>query len=174
MKRKGQAKQNTKKKLKEMLNWTSSTEISSTGRTDAYSIGASDGCRKIRRPGIGARLSASRDQVKKEVKHRLNRRCQVKYRCIQRTMIQRWCQVPRSQVFSTSLIDSASEHSVGAMTSAEVGGLTASPGAVCDRFNRCPMHPTATSVAVSDRKNRCPCTESSDAYAEKLLTATNG
>ena len=69
-----------------MLNWTSSTEISSTGRTDTYSIGASDGCRKIRRPGIGARLSASRDQVKKEVKHRLNRRCQVKHRCNQRTM----------------------------------------------------------------------------------------
>ena len=35
MKQKVQAKQNTKKKLKEMLNWTSSTEISSTGRTDA-------------------------------------------------------------------------------------------------------------------------------------------
>ena len=36
------------KELKETLNWTSSTEISSTRRTDAYSIGASDGCRKIR------------------------------------------------------------------------------------------------------------------------------
>ena len=39
-----------------MLNWTSSTEISSTGRTDAYSIGASDGSRKIRRPGFGTSL----------------------------------------------------------------------------------------------------------------------
>jgi len=33
MKQKGQAKQNTKKELKEMMNWTSSTEISSTGCT---------------------------------------------------------------------------------------------------------------------------------------------
>ena len=61
-----------KKELKKMLNWTSSTEISSTGKTDAHSIGASDGCRKIRRPSIGAGLSTSGDQVKKEVKHRLN------------------------------------------------------------------------------------------------------
>ena len=60
------AKQNTKKELKEMMNRTSSTEISSTGRTDAHSIGASDGCRKIRRPDFGARLSASGDQVNKE------------------------------------------------------------------------------------------------------------
>ena len=78
--------------------------------------------------------------MKKEVKHRLNRRCQVKHRCIQCTMFQRRCQVPRSQVFSTGLTDGASEHSVGEMTSAEVGGPTASPGAVCDQFNRRPMH----------------------------------
>ena len=63
---KGHAKQNTKKELKEKLNWMSSTEISSTGRTDAYSIGAFDGCRKIRRPVFGARLGASGDQVQKE------------------------------------------------------------------------------------------------------------
>jgi hypothetical protein len=31
MKKKGQAKQNTKKELKEMLNWMSSTENCSTG-----------------------------------------------------------------------------------------------------------------------------------------------
>jgi len=129
-----------KKELKKTLNWTSSTEISSTGRTDAYSIGASDGCRKIRRPGIGVRLSASGDQVKKEVKHRLNRQCQVKHRGIQRTMFQRRCQVPRSQVFSTGSTDGALEHSVGAMTSADVGCPTASPGVVCDRFNRHSMH----------------------------------
>ena len=49
---KGYAKQNTKKELKETLNWTSSTEISSTERTDAHSIGASDGCRKIWRPAL--------------------------------------------------------------------------------------------------------------------------
>ena len=35
-----------------MLNWTSSTEISSTGWTDAISIGASDGCRKHRCPAV--------------------------------------------------------------------------------------------------------------------------
>jgi hypothetical protein len=34
MKYKAQAKQNTKKELKETLNWTSSAEISSTGLTD--------------------------------------------------------------------------------------------------------------------------------------------
>ena len=55
-----------KKELKETLNWTGSSEISSTGTTDAYSIGASDGGRNIRRPGFGARLGASGDQVKKE------------------------------------------------------------------------------------------------------------
>ena len=66
MKQKGHAKQNTKKELKETLNWTSSTETSSTGRIDAHSIGASDGCRKIRRSGFGAKLSVSGDQVKKE------------------------------------------------------------------------------------------------------------
>ena len=62
-----QSKTDTKvKELKETLNWTSSTEISSTGRTDVYSIGASDGCRNIRQSGFGARLSTSGDQVKKE------------------------------------------------------------------------------------------------------------
>src|SRR6185312_12720836 len=98
---KGHTKQNTKKELKEMLNWTSSTETSSTGRTDAYSISASDGCRKIRRPGFGARLSASRDQVKKEVKHRLNRRSIQRHRCNRCTMFQRRCQACSSQAFST-------------------------------------------------------------------------
>ena len=76
------------KELKETMNWTSSTEISSTGRTNAHSIGASDGCRKIRHPGIGAGLSVSGDQVKKEVKHQLNRRLQDRHRCIQHTMFQ--------------------------------------------------------------------------------------
>ena len=33
MKQKGQAKQNTKKELKEMKKWTSSTEFSCTGYT---------------------------------------------------------------------------------------------------------------------------------------------
>ena len=62
------AKQNIKKELKEMLNWMSYAENGSTGKTDACSIGASDGCRKFRRPGIGANLStkwrSSEDQVK--------------------------------------------------------------------------------------------------------------
>ena len=46
------------------MKWTSSIENKSTRRTDALSIGASDGCRKIRHPGIGASLSASGDQGK--------------------------------------------------------------------------------------------------------------
>src|SRR6185312_1108167 len=63
---KGHAKQNTKKELKETLNWTSSTEISSTGRTDAYSIGASDGCQKIRRPVRLWRSSEDRSEAPDE------------------------------------------------------------------------------------------------------------
>src|SRR6185312_17525706 len=120
MKLKVHTKQNTKKELKETLNWTSSTEISSTGRTDAHSIGASDGCRKIRRPGFGTCLCASGDQVKKEVKHRLNRRCQERHRCIQRTMFQRRCQAYSSQAFSTG---DASEQGIGAVTSARAMAL---------------------------------------------------
>jgi hypothetical protein len=57
MKQKGHTKQYTKKELKETLNWMSSAENRSIGRTDAYSIGASVDCRKFRRPGIGASLS---------------------------------------------------------------------------------------------------------------------
>ena len=68
MKKKNHTKQYTKKELKETLNWMSSAENSSTERTDACSIGASDGCRKVRRPGIGASLTtkwrSSEDQVK--------------------------------------------------------------------------------------------------------------
>ena len=72
--------------------------------------------------------------------HRLNRRRKARHRCIGCTMFQRRCQAHRSQAFSTGSTDGASEHGVGAMTSAKVGGPTASPGAVCDRFNRRPMH----------------------------------
>ena len=114
----------------------SSAENRSTERTDACNIGASDGCRKFRRPGNGANLSAEWNQVKSTLRHRMNRRCKKRHRCIQRTMFQRRCQVPRSQVFSTGLTDGASEHSIGAMTSVEEGGPTASPVAVCDRLNR--------------------------------------
>jgi len=39
------------------------------------------------------------------VKHRLNRRGQVKHRCIQRTMFQRRCQACSSQAFSTGRSD---------------------------------------------------------------------
>jgi len=63
---KGHTNKYTKKEIKETLNWTSSTVTNSTGRTDAFSIGASDSCRKIRWPGFGARLSAFGDQVKKD------------------------------------------------------------------------------------------------------------
>ena len=45
-----------------------------------------------------------------------------------------------AELATTGLTDGASEHSVGAMTSAEVGDPTASPGAMCDRFNRRPIH----------------------------------
>ena len=140
-------------------------------------------------PCIGARLSASGDQVKKKIKHRLNRRCQVKHRCIQHTMFQRRCQVSRSQIFSTNLTDGASDHSVGAMMLAEEGGPTASLVAVCDRltdalsigltdgpWSRCNCVREANSYfrAQSDRKNRCPSTGNSDAYAEICPMAPNG
>src|SRR6185312_14182375 len=98
---KGHAKQNTKKELKETLNWTSSTEISSTGRTDAIGIGASDGCRMNRRPGYWHKSVRLWRSCEDQVKHRLNRRLQDRHRCIQRTMFQRRCQARRSQVFST-------------------------------------------------------------------------
>ena len=78
--------------------------------------------------------------MKKEVKHRLNRWCQVKHRFIQHTMFQRQCQVPRSQACNTGLTDGPSEHTIGAMTSAEEGGPTATSVAVCDRLNRRPQH----------------------------------
>jgi len=107
-----------KKELKKTPNWTSSTETSSTGRTDAHNIGASVGCRKIRRPGFGTSLCASGDQVKKEVKHRMNRRFQERHRCIQCIMFQRRCQAHKSQAFSTGWTGGASEQGVGAMTSA--------------------------------------------------------
>ena len=123
-----------------MLNWTSSTAISSTGRTDSCNIGASDGCRKIRCSGFGTSRCASRDQVKKEVKHRMNRRCQERHWCIQCIMFQRRCQAHRSHAFSTGWTDGASEHSIAAITSAEEGGPTARSVAVCDRFNRRPKH----------------------------------
>ena len=45
-----------------------------------------------------------------------------------------------AELSTTGLTDGASEHSVGAIISADMGGPTASPGAVCDQFNRCPMH----------------------------------
>ena len=66
MKQKGHTKQNTKKELKETLNWTSSAENRGTGRTDAQAsvhpmvVGRSDAL------VFGASLSASGDQVKKE------------------------------------------------------------------------------------------------------------
>ena len=93
-----------------------------------------------RRPKHRCNFVCQLSQERKFQWHRLNRRGQDAHRYIQRTMFQRRCQVPRSQVFNTGLTDGASEHSVGAMTSAEVGGPIASPGAVCDRFNRRPMH----------------------------------
>ena len=47
-----------------------SSSVSSTGRTDAWSTGASDGCRKIRRHGI---LVQEEIEAKSAYRHRLNR-----------------------------------------------------------------------------------------------------
>jgi hypothetical protein len=64
MNQKGHTKQNTKKELKETLNWTSSTENRGTGRNDDQAsvhpmfVGRSDAL------VFGARLSAFGDQVK--------------------------------------------------------------------------------------------------------------
>ena len=70
-----------------------------------------------------------------------------------------WCKTERLQLLW-----------VTGLTDALCIGLTDGPWSRCS----CVRKPTATSVAVSVQKNRCPCTGSSDAHAEKLLTATNG
>ena len=127
--------------------------------------------------------------VKKEVQHWLNQRCQVKHRCIQRTMFQKRCQAHRSQIFSTGWTGGASEHSISAMKSAEEIGPTASPEAVSDRFNRRPMHRfnrwSLESLQLCQEAN-CyfSCCEWSEepmllhrkfrCLRRKLLTATNG
>ena len=126
-------------KRSSQTNWTKRMQ-NLQHRINRYcTIGASDGCRKNRRPSIGASLSAKCNQVRKSQWHRLNRRDQVKHRCNLHTIVQRRCQARRSHAFSTGWIDGASEHRIGAMTSAEEGGPTASLDAVCDRFNRHPV-----------------------------------
>ena len=72
-------------------------------------IGASDGCRINRRLGIGASFGARRDQVKTAFRHRFNRRVRDRHRCIQHTIVQRRCQVRRSQAFNTGRTDAPSE-----------------------------------------------------------------
>jgi len=52
-------------------------------------IGASDGCRKNRRPSIGAVFGAKLDQVKTALRHRFNRWVKDRHRCIQHTIVQR-------------------------------------------------------------------------------------
>ena len=92
-----------------------SSSVSSTGRTDAMGIGASDGSRKNRRHGT---LVQKGVEAKSAYRHRLNRRSKKGHRCIGRPMFQRRCQVPRRSFFSTGLTDGASEYGIGAMTSA--------------------------------------------------------
>src|SRR6185437_6148184 len=92
-----------------------SSSVSSTGRTDAMGIGASDGSRKNRRHGT---LVQKGVEAKSAYRHRLNRRIKKGHRCIGRPMFQRRCQEPRRRFFSTGSTDGASEYCVGAMTSA--------------------------------------------------------
>ena len=91
------------------------SSVSSTGRTDAMGIGASDGSRKNRRYGI---LVQKGIEAKSAYRHRLNRRSKIGHRCNGRPLYQRRCQVPRRSFFSTGSTDGASEYCVGAMTSA--------------------------------------------------------
>ena len=92
-----------------------SSSVSSTGRTDAMGIGASDGSRKNRRHGT---LVQKGVEAKSAYRHRLNRRVKKGHRCIGRPLYQRRCQVPRRSVFSTGSTDGASVHTTGVMTSA--------------------------------------------------------
>ena len=75
-----------------------SSSVSSTGRTDAMGIGASDGSRKNRRHGT---LLQKGVEAKSAYRHRLNRRSKKGHRCIGRPMFQRRCKSCKSQVFST-------------------------------------------------------------------------
>jgi len=59
------------------------------------------------------------------LQHRLNRWCQDRRQCIQRIIVQKWCQARKSHTFGTDWTDSASEHCTGAMESAEVRSATA-------------------------------------------------
>ena len=72
-------------------------------------IGASDGYRIYRRPCIGATFGARRDQDKKVLRHRFNRRVTQRHRYNQCNIVQRRCQVRSSQAFSTNLTDVPSE-----------------------------------------------------------------
>jgi len=68
-----------------------SSSVSSTGRTDAKGIGASDACRKNRRHGT---LVQKGVEAKSANRHRLNRRVKMGHRCIGRPLYQRRCQCP--------------------------------------------------------------------------------
>ena len=118
-------------------------------------IGASEGYRINRCLHVGLFLSEERNQAKSALRHRLNRWYKKGHRCNQCTIVQRRCQARRNHAFSTGWTVGASEHRIGAMTSAEEGGPTASPDAQCDL------------------KNRCPSIESSDSYAEMCPMAPN-
>ena len=75
-----------------------SFSVSSTGRTDAMGIGASDGSRKNRCHGT---LVQKGVEAKSANRHRLNRCVKKEHRCNGRPMFQRRCQVPRRSFLST-------------------------------------------------------------------------
>ena len=91
-----------------------SSSVSSTGRTDAMGIGASDCSQKNRRHGT---LVQKEVEAKSAYRHRLNRRSKKGHRCIGRPLYQRRCQVRRRSFFSTGSTDGASVHTTSVMTS---------------------------------------------------------
>ena len=74
------------------------SSVSSTGRTDAMGIGASDGSRKNRRLDT---LVQKEIEAKSAYRHRMNRWFKKGHRCIGHTVFQRRCKPRKSQVFST-------------------------------------------------------------------------
>ena len=95
--------------------WGFRYPVSSTGRTDAMGIGASDGNRKNRRHGTVVQKGV---KAKSAYRHQLNRWFKKGHQCIGRTMYQRRYQVPMRSFFSTGSTDGASVHTIGVMTSA--------------------------------------------------------
>ena len=105
-------------KRSSQTNWTKRMQNLQHRINRHCTIGASDGCRKNRRPSIGASLGAKWNQVKTALRHRFNWRVKHRQWCIQHTIVQRRCQVRSSPAFSTGRTDTPSVQCIGAMTSA--------------------------------------------------------